>query len=258
MENLKENIDFLNKLSNILGKKLSPITTIASVTKLFKNQLQIENLNFVIWDNNNMMLKDFVQDWKLYDNEEESKTINFSYTNLSAKNGTKFYFNQTEFDCEVLPNQIFDIKEALEENNTILYPLVANGDVFGLMNITTKQQNYTSTFFDILNISSKLISGAIVNYLLNEQMEISLNFYKAMKDIAKIIESQYELSYIIPLIGEMIDRFMSSHLIYIFIYKDNNSCCFNYSSNFGFGVFCWRFGRFNSNRTFVYNKTNGI
>ncbi|MBQ3640552.1 GGDEF domain-containing protein [bacterium] len=75
--------------------------------------------------------------------------------------------------------------------------------------------------FPVLNVSSKLISGSIINYLLNEQMEVSLNFYKAMKDIAKIIESQYELSYIIPLIGEMIDRFLSSHLIYIFICKDN-------------------------------------
>ena len=31
-----------------------------------------------------------------------------------------------------------------------------------------------------------------------------------------IIESQYELAYIIPLIGEMIDKFISDHLIYIF------------------------------------------
>ena len=88
------------------------------------------------------------------------------------------------------------------------------------MNVYTEKNAFTKEFFTILNISSKLISGAIINYILNEQMEISLNFYKAMKDIAKIIESQYELSYIIPLIGEMIDRFMTSHLIYIFIYKE--------------------------------------
>lgn len=38
-----------------------------------------------------------------------------------------------------------------------------------------------------------------------------------MKNIAKIIETQYETSYIIPIIGEMIDKFVSDHLIYIFI-----------------------------------------
>lgn len=38
-----------------------------------------------------------------------------------------------------------------------------------------------------------------------------------MKNIAKIIETQYETSYIIPIIGEMIDKFVCEHLIYIFI-----------------------------------------
>lgn len=220
MNNYKENIMFLNELANILSKKISPVTTISSVSKLFNNHLKINKLNFVIWDDNNMMLKDFVQDWKFYDDKDSSKEINFSYTNLSIKNGSKFYFNGSDFDCEINENQIVDIKELLENSNTILYPLIANGEVFGLIKIQTEKQDFNVEFFEILNISSKLISSAITNYLLNEQMEISLNFYKAMKDIAKIIESQYELSYIIPLIGEMIDRFMSSHLIYIFISKD--------------------------------------
>lgn len=221
MENYKDNLQFLNELANILSKKISPVTTISSISKLYRNHLKINRLNFVIWDDNNMMLKDFVQDWKFYDDNDDSKSINFSYTNLSIKNGTKFYFNSSEFDCEIRENHLTDIKDLLENSNTILYPLVANGEVFGLMNIETEQKNFSIDFFEILNVSSKLISSAITNYLLNEQMEISLNFYKAMKDIAKIIESQYELSYIIPLIGEMIDRFMSSHLIYIFIHKDN-------------------------------------
>ena len=38
-----------------------------------------------------------------------------------------------------------------------------------------------------------------------------------MKNIAKIIETQYELNYIVPLIGEMLDRFISDHLIYVFL-----------------------------------------
>ncbi|MBE7704513.1 MAG: GGDEF domain-containing protein [Cyanobacteria bacterium SIG29] len=220
MQNNKENIEFLNELSNILSKKISPITTISSISKLYKTYLNIEKINFVIWDNNNMMLKDFVQDWKFFDEKNESKEINFTYTNLSAKKGKTFYFNETEYSCEISKEEIKEINENLEDENHIIYPMTSNGDVFGLIKIKIEKQNYTRTFFEITNIASKLISSAIINYILNEQMEISLNFYKAMKDIAKIIESQYELSYIIPLIGEMIDRFMSSHLIYIFIYKD--------------------------------------
>ena len=48
-------------------------------------------------------------------------------------------------------------------------------------------------------------------------MEKNVDFHDAMKNIAKIIETQYELNYIIPLIGEMIDKFIIEHLIYIFL-----------------------------------------
>ena len=53
-------------------------------------------------------------------------------------------------------------------------------------------------------------------------MATNLNFYDAMKNVAKIIESQYEITYIIPQIGEMIDRFISSQLIYIFLKNAEN------------------------------------
>ena len=43
-----------------------------------------------------------------------------------------------------------------------------------------------------------------------------------MKNIAKIIETQYELGYVIPIIGEIIDKFFEDYLIYIFL-KDENS-----------------------------------
>ena len=51
-------------------------------------------------------------------------------------------------------------------------------------------------------------------------MQQSVEFHDSMKNIAKIIETQYELSYIIPIIGEIIDTFISNHLIYIFL-KEN-------------------------------------
>ena len=42
-----------------------------------------------------------------------------------------------------------------------------------------------------------------------------------MKNIAKLIETQYDLAYILPIIGEMVDKFVADHLIYIFM-KDEN------------------------------------
>ena len=218
MNNYK--IELLNELSNILSAKMSPLRTMPAVEKLFNTYLETEKVNFVIWDNNNMRLKDFVKNTEIGNTEGSSNQINYAYTNFAVNKGEKFYFNESEFKRNIDSSDISGITELIGEKNYIIYPLISNGEVFGLINFVTAKKDFDKKYFEIINISSMLISGAIINYILNEQMEISLNFYKAMKDIAKIIESQYELSYIIPLIGEMIDRFISSHLIYIFIYKD--------------------------------------
>ena len=70
---------------------------------------------------------------------------------------------------------------------------------------------------EFLNVASYLISLKIQNVILSEKMQKNIDFHDAMKNIAKIIETQYENSYIIPIIGEMIDKFVCGHLIYIFI-----------------------------------------
>ena len=131
-----------------------------------------EDINFVIWDDNNMMLKDFVQDWKLYDDESTSKEINFSFANLSQKKGLKFYFNESEFECEVHQNQLFDIKEITREKNTILYPLVANGEVFGLMKIKTRMDSFSKSFFDIITLDCNSVS-----YFFLKSISLRYNFW---------------------------------------------------------------------------------
>ena len=55
------------------------------------------------------------------------------------------------------------------------------------------RNNVLKTFEVILS----QISFGILNNLLNNQMQINIKFYDAMKNIAKIIENQYELNYII-------------------------------------------------------------
>ena len=221
MADEKRYIEFISRLANTLAVK-NPSSTIAcEISNLFKSYLHINNIDIVIWDNNNMLLKDFICDWKLFDDEDQIKTVNYIFSCLSIKNENKFYFNDKEYSCILNEEEVNNILNNIEDENIIFYPLISDSEIFGLIKIVYSDKDViTKELLDTLNISSKILSGAINNHTLNEQMEISLNFYRAMKDIAKIIESQYELSYIIPIIGEMIDRFMSSHLIYIFIYKD--------------------------------------
>lgn len=218
MINNINNFEFLNRLANLLTKKLSPDSITLDLNNIFKSYLNLQKTTFIIWDNDNMSLKNF---FETFNSQHVENQINFIFNSLALSNGNKFYFNEEEFDCDLKDEEQYKILSLKSDENNIIFPLVSNGEVFGLINFYCKKIAFTKDFFTLLNISSKLISGAIINYLLNEQMEISLNFYRAMKDIAKIIESQYELSYIIPLIGEMIDRFMSNHLIYIFVFQHN-------------------------------------
>ena len=73
----------------------------------------------------------------------------------------------------------------------------------------------------MIKIFASQVSLKIQNIVLNEQSKINVEFHDSMKNIAKIIETQYELNYIVPLIGEMLDRFISDHLIYVFLYQNN-------------------------------------
>ena len=70
---------------------------------------------------------------------------------------------------------------------------------------------------DFLDIAVSMITLKIQNLTLSEKMQKSVDFHDSMKNIAKIIETQYELNYIIPIIGEILDTFISNHLIYIFL-----------------------------------------
>ena len=71
-----------------------------------------------------------------------------------------------------------------------------------------------------MKILGSQISLKLQNIVLSEQSKINVEFHDSMKNIAKIIETQYELNYIVPLIGEMLDRFISDHLIYVFLKQD--------------------------------------
>ncbi len=72
-----------------------------------------------------------------------------------------------------------------------------------------------------LKITGQFISLKIQNIILSQKMQKDINFHDMMKNIAKIIETQYELKYIIPLIGEMLDKFFENYLSYIFLKNYN-------------------------------------
>lgn len=104
------------------------------------------------------------------------------------------------------------------KNNCIYYPIMKKNRLLGLLVIKTHRKE----ILEILEIAQNVISMKLQNISLNTKMQHSLEFHNSMKNIAKIIETQYELNYIIPIIGEILDTFISNHLVYIFLKTDED------------------------------------
>ena len=101
-------------------------------------------------------------------------------------------------------------------------PVVKDENIFGITELVFENDTQINMeFLFLMKILAGQISLKLQNIVLDEQSRINVEFHDSMKNIAKIIETQYELNYIVPLIGEMLDRFISDHLIYVFL-KQNN------------------------------------
>lgn len=105
-------------------------------------------------------------------------------------------------------------KRYLTDKNKSYYALYNNEKIIGMLEFNEKLHDKLK---DFLELAGFCISLKIENIILTERMQKNIDFHDSMKNIAKIIETQYEINYIIPIIGEMIDKFVSDHLVYIFI-----------------------------------------
>ncbi len=146
--------------------------------------------------------------------EKLSKILNESYSEKSLINSLKTFF-ATSFGVE-------DFGINIENNSMSLagfkYPLFKHKKVIGSL-VFDKQ---TQELEDFLKYTAPFISLKIQNIILTDKMQKNIGFHDTMKNIAKIIETQYELNYVVPIIGEMIDKFFPDYLIYIFL-KDENA-----------------------------------
>lgn len=188
----------LNKLE-ILSKSLDETyntqTVVRELGDFFQKKFSIKKTNIFIFDKNANSLKNFSMMWM---NLDDFDGIDKKLYNIFDRLG----------ECGIL-----------EENNELYCALLKQKKIIGLLkfDIENIERSSIKALSDFLKIASYQISLKIQNIILAENMQKNIDFHELMKNIAKIIETQYELGYIIPLLGEMIDKFMVNHLIYVFI-----------------------------------------
>lgn len=195
-------MNFLWDLSKVFTENAEPSKFVKAMLEVFRNYYEVSNLKILIWDEQTNSLRDFERSWIFLGQTEQYFYIEKVY---------KKFFNSTR-------------DTFIKDKNVIYLPLVKKNQVYGILELDFENlfKVDTKDFQMVITIAASQISAIVLNNIMNTQLQISADFHRSMKNIAKIIENQYEFSYIIPLIGEMLDRFVADHLIYVFIKNKDN------------------------------------
>ena len=159
----------------------------------------IEEIKIYLMDEYSFLLKDFTKPWENLSQNSENEEIKKHFDN--------FLIQKSQY---------------IKEKNILYFPIVQKHKTLGLVKLKSREEiKEKNEFFNIFALVTAQISMFITTLKNSEQIKISTKFHQTLKNIAQITQTQYELDYILPIMGEMIDGFIQEHLIYIFIKNKN-------------------------------------
>ena len=209
-------IKFLENVTKLVNTEHPADKIGEDLRKSFSAFGEIKKLNIFLMDSTTKVLRDCFNEMKPLQ-DFMADELATAYNNMIDE----FWFNDFIINGKAykLPQKIEEI--AIKVSN-LTFPIMRGDDITGLIEIEFEAETSIQlSFLSVMKIFSAVIALKIQNSVLDEKMHTNVEFYDSMKSIAKIIETQYELTYIIPLIGEMLDRFIEDHLIYVFL-RDND------------------------------------
>ena len=213
---IKFELEFLEKIENILVQKNTAIGLFERLKEVFKKDLKANSFEMFFYDELSEDLRKFSAGWMFsYDKNNDD------YRNFLKLAKNQFIFNGTLLEFHKRNKSLIRLLSKLvdEKSNVIYIPILQADKVAGMVKFNFSQFSKAFLKREIMvaiKVAVAMISQTVSNFLLNEKMATNINFYQSMKNIAKVIETQYETSYIIPVIGEILDRFAPEHLVYIF------------------------------------------
>ena len=210
-------LHFLAKTADILVKELDSFDLVKELKEILVGFTSIKDLNIYVYDPNTSTLRNYAQNWCIIDEVLQCDLKDSIYSAYEQIHGNDFVLNNKAYR---LPQTISEINLKIE---SLFMPIVKNGMVFGTIELEFEENTQIDMeFLFLMKIFGAQISLKLQNIVLNEQSQINVEFHDSMKNIAKLIETQYEINYIVPLIGEMLDRFISDHLIYVFLKQEED------------------------------------
>ena len=204
-----KNLQFLSNISDILTREVDTLGLSSELKNVLNKFIGLKDLKIYVYDNITNTMRDCLDSWCIIENDEN---LYKAFENIKEHD---FIINSKAYK---LPATIGDITLKI---NSLYMPIVKNEKVFGLIELSFEENTSVNMeFLFLMKIVASQVSLKLQNIVLNEQSKINVEFHDSMKNIAKIIETQYELNYIVPIIGEMLDRFITDHLIYVFLKQE--------------------------------------
>ena len=217
-------LNFLLEVSNILAGVKDTKILIDKLNNIFYQFFSDCSFRVLIKDNSTSVLRDFIKNWIIIEKNQQEELVENIFNNLSRYG----------YDCFILNNKLLKyshknlkdkfIKSLAQEKNLIYFPVINDNKLTGVIELNFDKilPDINQNFLASIRIAMLQISTIISNKLLNQNLYVHIKFQNVMKSIAKLIETQFDLDYILPIIGELIDRFVSEHLIYIFTKDEKN------------------------------------
>jgi len=184
--------NFLLDLINAFENSKTEVELTNNLKKVFGVFCDIAEFKIFLYDEVLNSLKDFTKPWEILKKDYKANILNSYFFS--------FKYNTTDY---------------IKEKDELVFPVYDNKKLSGIIYIKGSVKN--KILLEILSLVSKQISYAMNSLKNSGEMQIQEKFHKTIRNIAKIIETQYELNYIMPVLGEMIDGFIAEHLIYVFL-----------------------------------------
>ena len=201
---------FLNKISDVLTSDVGTCELVSKLKTILNEIISLKTLNLYVYDTVTNTMRDCINSWSII---EDNSSVYKAFENIKEHD---FVINSKAYK---LPAATSDMTLKID---SLCMPIIKDGKVFGIIELEfTENTSVNMSFLFLMKIFASQVSLKLQNIVLNEQSKINVEFHDSMKNIAKIIETQYELNYIVPIIGEMLDRFITDHLIYVFLKQEN-------------------------------------
>ena len=185
------------EMTTVFESSKDPNELILGLKQVFKTLGEIKDLSIFIYDKHSKTLKNFAKMWENLPENDETKELLAQYKIFEEN----------------------DKKEHIIKNGAFYFPLFKQKKINGIVKIEgIPDKTVTENFMPLL---TRQVSLAVVHLKYFENVKNNARFYETVRNIAKITETQYDLSYILPIMGEMIDSFIREHLIYIFLKNKN-------------------------------------